>query len=99
MPGHILTAKCACGFEQGVSPGATLSEPGVIQSHVIAYAANGRGLVTIESDDAARANLTVIKDPALAAEWFDARNASWGPYRCPKCVNESMRLWFGGNWD
>ena len=65
MPGHILTAKCACDFGQRVSPGATFSE-GRVERRVIAYTADGRGLATIESGEAARGKLTVIEDPALA---------------------------------
>ena len=37
MPGHLLDAKCNCGFERRLTPGATLSE-----LYVIAYSADLR---------------------------------------------------------
>ncbi|SRR6266700_400968 len=100
VPGNILIAQCDCGFERELSPGATVE---VLQ--VIAYTADGRDLITIESEQAKREALTVIKDPRLEEEWLGETwlgppsYGPWGPYRCPSCGQLRLRLRFGGWWD
>ena len=97
MPGHILSAKCPCGFEREVAPGATVNA-----LRVIAYTADGRDLVTIESEKAKTAGLTVIEDPWLKAQetsLYVSLDSSWGPYRCPQCAKDSLQLCPKGLWD
>jgi hypothetical protein len=99
MPGHILCAKCACGFERELSPGASTAE-----LYVIAYTADADDLVTIESRKAAMSNLAVIEDPWLKMQESDpfaipSFDSSWGPYQCPGCSKESLHLWPRGHWD
>ena len=59
MPGNILTARCDCGgFQREPWPGAT-----VTHLKVIAYSADGRDLITVESEQAKLEGLRVIKTP------------------------------------
>jgi hypothetical protein len=92
VPGHILVARCDCGFERELSPGATIE-----QVQVIAYTADGRDLITIESEQAKNESLTVIEDPCLKEE--SPSFGPWGPYRCPSCGQQTLRMEFSGNWD
>jgi hypothetical protein len=100
MPGHILVARCNCGFERELCPGATVE-----RLRVIAYTADGCDLITIESEQAKNESLTVIKDPRLEEEWLGETwrgppsYGPWGPYRCPSCGQQSLRLEFRGWWD
>jgi hypothetical protein len=98
MPGHVLSAKCTCGFEREVAPGATVN-----QLRVIAYTADGCDLVTVESEKAKAANLTVIEDPWLKAQEaapYVSFDSSWGPpYQCPRCTQDSLQLRPTGLWD
>jgi hypothetical protein len=99
MPGHILQAKCACGFERELQPGASITA-----LYVIAYTADGHDIVTIDSREAERNVLTVIDDPWLNAQEKDQFtsprfNSSWGPYRCPACEGSSLQIWPRGFWD
>jgi hypothetical protein len=91
VPGHILVTQCDCGFECGLSPGATVE-----QLYVIAYTADGRDLITIESEQAKNESLTVIDDPCLKEA---GRDGPWGPYRCPSCGQQTLRMEFSGFWD
>jgi hypothetical protein len=92
MPGHILLGRCVCGFERKLWPGATAEH-----SRVIAYTADGRDLITIESEQATNQSLAVIKDPRFEDEW--PSYGPWGPYRCPSCVRRALRMEFSGFWD
>ena len=97
MPGHILSAKCTCGFERELSPGASVDD-----LYLIAYTADD--LVTIESENAKTAGLTVTEDPWLKAQEADSFalprfDSSWGPYRCPRCAENWLWLWPIGHWD
>jgi hypothetical protein len=97
MPGYILHAKCVCGFERELWPGATISE-----LRVMAYTADGLDLVTVESQEAASDKLTVIEDPCIKASEENPLNRSWGPwgpYRCPACRKKSLQIWQCGYWD
>jgi hypothetical protein len=63
----------------------------------MAYTEDGRDLVTIERREAKRSNLAIIPDPWLAAkesEPFAALpwDSGWGPYRCPVCFKNTLRL-------
>src|SRR5262249_4339822 len=97
MPGHILHAECACGFWRELTPGSSISN-----LYVIAYTADGEDLVTIESGEAERATLTALEDPWLKAQNDDPLSpsfeASWGPYRCPRCGRERLQLSPWGFW-
>ena len=102
MPGHLMRAACACGFERELGPGASV----VSGLYVIAYSADQRDLVTIELKEAKKKNLTVIEDPKLKEEaeaenkiaslWA---NGPWGPYHCPSCGHANLQLWHVGFWD
>ena len=92
VPGHILVARCDCGFERELAPGAT-----EVRSQVIAYTADGRDLITIECEQANNEALTVIENPRLEEE--SPSFGPWGPYRCPSCGQQSLRMEFGGWWD
>jgi len=99
MPGHILHAKCTCGFERELWPGASITE-----LYVIAYSTDARDLMTIESQKAKADHLMVIEDPWLKAQRIDpyaipSFDSAWGPYRCPSCAKDSLQLWPSGNWD
>jgi hypothetical protein len=100
MPGHLIDAFCDCGFECELSPGSTIE-----QLYEIAYTADGRDLITIESEKAKNESLTVIEDPRLEEEWLDGTwrgppsNGPWGPYRCPSCGQQILRMEFRGYWD
>ena len=102
VPGHILIAQCECGFERELWPGATFET-----LRVIAYTADGRDLITIESEEAKRRFLTVIENPRLK-EIMEAEEKGqfgipargpWGPYGCPSCGQQSLQLEHRGNWD
>jgi len=99
MPGHIFQAKCACGFQRRLSPGASIDH-----LHVMAYTADGRDLITIESEQAESQSLVTVKDPYLEAErnrpWLENPSyGPWGPYRCSSCGQQSLQLWHIGFWD
>jgi hypothetical protein len=99
MPGHILHAKCACGFERELSPGA--SRTGL---YVIAYTADADDLVTIDSRETESNSLTVIEDPLLEEQKRDRFfipncKSSWGPHYCPACKKSSLRIWPRESWD
>lgn len=100
MPGNILMARCDCGFERQLSPGATYEK-----LSVIAYTADGHDLITVDSEQAKKESLVVIKDPRLEEEWAGEiwRGAPsygpWGPHKCPSCGQQYLRLEFGGWWD
>jgi hypothetical protein len=93
MPGPILLAKCACGFERDLSPGTQLRSPNDLR--VIAYTADERDLVTVDNEEAQKLHLTVIEDPYIKAETGEP----WGPYRCPGCGQRSLQLCHTGFWD
>jgi hypothetical protein len=92
----MFYAKCDCGFDRELSPGATLSE-----YYVIAYTAEASDLITIEYREAERANLTVIEDPYLKEDPLSSLgfDSLWGPYRCPGCKKLSLQLSLRGYWD
>jgi hypothetical protein len=100
MPGNILVARCECGFERKLWPGATIEH-----LRVIAYSADGRDLVTVERQEAEKQSLAVIEDPRLEEEWLGETWRGppswgpWGPYRCPSCGQQSLHITFGGQWD
>jgi len=98
MPGPILLAKCACGFERCLSPGAHLGG----SLSVIAYAANERDLVTVNEEEAQKARLIIIEDPYIKAVTQDPGGFHWGPWgpcRCPGCEQTSLLLLRSGVWD
>jgi hypothetical protein len=94
MPGFTLIAKCGCGFERVLSPGASFDH-----GYVIAYTANGRDLETVESEKAKRESLTVIEDPCLEAEERTFGAGPYGPYQCPSCGKHSLEMQQIGFWD
>lgn len=99
MPGHLLHAKCNCGFERELQPGASITT-----LYVIAYTADTRDLVTIDCREAESNALTVIEDPLLKEKEKDAYfisrfDSSWGPYRCPACEESSLQIWQSRFWD
>ncbi len=102
MPGHILDAKCACGFERKLRPGVSTVQD--FQGYVMAYSANGRDLLTVKTQNAESESLVTVKDPYLEAElnrpWLEnPSHGPWGPYRCPSCGKQSLQLWHTGYWD
>lgn len=103
MPGHMLNASCLCGYETGLSPGASMMTN---SSTVIAYTADLSDLITIDEDLASKAKLKTIADPALDADPMertpimgDEFEKGWGPYLCPECKRKTLRIFFCGNWD
>lgn len=100
MPGHILVAVCDYGFESELLPGATVEH-----LRVIAYTADGRGSITIDSEQAKKEALTGIKYPRIEEEWAGqtwrglASYGPWGPYRSPSCGQQALRMEFRGHWD
>ena len=100
MPGHLLVARCDCGFERSLSPGATVE-----QLQVIAYTADRRDLITIGSEQAKNESLKVVKNPRLEEEWLGetwrgpSSYGPWGPYRCPSCGQQTLGMEFSGWWD
>lgn len=95
MPGHILTARCACGFDCMLYPGATMTE-----LHVVAYSADGCDLITIDSKEAKQRSLQVLEDPSLDPEGETGIGAGpWGPYRCPACGQNKLQMGQCGFWD
>ena len=87
MPGHLVSARCACQFERGLRPGATIEH-----WYVIAYTSDGRDLETVESEKAKREKLTVIRDPCLDADVRTFGAGPYGPYRCPRCEKQSLLM-------
>jgi len=87
-----MLAKCACGFERELAPGATINT-----LRVMAYSADGRDLVTIESGEAESAGLRLLEDPWVKGDDLIRRGS--GPYRCPRCEAVSLQLEPIGFWD
>lgn len=101
MPGHIIHAECVCGFECELHPGATYDT-----GRVIAYTADGTDLGTVDQDTAARERLVVLPDPYLLdldgddlERFFSVKDETHGPFRCPRCGNDSLLISFAGHWD
>ena len=99
MPGHILNAKCACGFDRELHPGASVTD-----LYVIAYTADARDLVTIAKREAESADLNLIDDPWLKEKernpyFIPDFKSAWGPNRCPECKKSSLQIWPRGSWD
>jgi hypothetical protein len=88
MPGHIIQAKCSCGFSRELRPGVSeLANTG----YEIAYNADESDLSTMDHGTIKSAHLRTIPDP-----YFES---SAGPHLCPRCKNLSLMLHFGGFWD
>lgn len=92
MPGHMLSARCPCGFSGFVNPGVT--ERGVL--FVIAYTEDGSALTTVEEKEGLARGREIIRDPFLSA----AMSLGEAPaYRCPKCEKVTMQFSLAGLWD
>ena len=100
MPGHMLSARCPCGFEQTVKPGS--ATPG--QEYVIAYDPGSADLVTVDSLEAQANRLTVIRNPYLdhmrgSVYESGVQEEVWeAAFGCPKCSETSMRFVLVGFW-
>jgi hypothetical protein len=91
MPGNLFQAECACGYEQGLSPGVDYSWT----SHTMVYTKDGDDLATVLGDEAN--GLPEILDPVVRAPPF--REGPFGPYHCPRCRRETLWLHHCGRWD
>jgi hypothetical protein len=107
MPGNIVSARCRCGFERDLRPGATWSQEKGSVLWVMAY--EDGDLRTADADYAAAKKLEVIKDPFTGdlspADVTRLRLPVWlrrffGPsYRCPSCGRKRLKLTEVGLWD
>jgi hypothetical protein len=109
MPGHMIKAKCTCGFTKEMMPGYNEFVPFADAETSMAYSESGADLDTFKRPEIERRKLTVLPDPFLddVADWtvekFEEaekrKSEPQGPYHCPKCQLRSLYLYFGGDWD
>ena len=102
MPGHILHARCACGFQQELTPGFDDMR---CVGYAIAYNADGSDLVTKDDASIRSSRLRTIRDPFLSDygpakldEETDKKNVAQGPVLCPRCKAVNLMLHFRGYW-
>lgn len=103
MPGHIIEAKCDCGYEKTMMPGAGGID---LKNYVMAYSENGRTLNTYEKEKAEHQGLTIIRDPFLDDFIIDDNAIEDVPLaknrtilECPRCNKHSLHLKLSGLWD
>lgn len=104
MPGHIIKAKCSCGYEKELMPGAGGFGG---KSYAIAYSEDMNRIGTYEGSIAKRESLVTIKDPFLDdSKLFEFDDESDNSKRgdtnkilCPRCKNKELRMLFLGFWD
>lgn len=99
MPGYFYTAKCDCGYQQGLSPGFN---PRTGESPCMAYNEHLTELRTIDRQKALAQGLSVIPDPALGEGKLlheDVCEQHFGHYLCPSCKDPTLVLVKWGNWD
>jgi len=106
MPGHMIDARCECGFRRDLTPGY-----GEVRrkNYVMAYSADRSDLNTLELDvftarrrHAGSSKRQVIEDPFLgggAAPYPSNKDIPEGPHRCPQCSRQSLFLHWRGFWD
>jgi hypothetical protein len=109
MPGHILHAECACGFQRELSPGSAIAADRIV-GYTIAYSADGSDLRSEDNVIVNSQELRTVPDPFLSdyqvgdslekfSEEFEKKRVAQGPYLCPHCKAVSLMLHFAGLWD
>jgi hypothetical protein len=112
MPGHTLRAECACRFSRELSPGArqnglyimAYTEDSKDLGTFHNEEARERGLTTLQDpclrDEEEEERLLESDDPDKFFEKESAlKEQPHGPYRCPKCGNDTLLICFAGFWD
>jgi hypothetical protein len=111
MPGHLISAKCSCGYQTSLWPGSLWPGSASVRSlNVIAYSTDQSDLITVELTKAKKSRLKIIEDPALCDDFSqrDIRfplfrglnfDSGWGPYLCPSCKELKLKMILEGHWD
>lgn len=97
MPGHMLTAKCSCGFHGNVMPG--VSERLGMSHRVVAYDPSIGQLVTMLEHEAVRRGLQMFPNPYLKTKIGSLSSWESSTFRCPKCCECNLKFTIDGFWD
>jgi hypothetical protein len=104
MPGNIISAECVCGYETVLMPGSPEASPKTL---VMVYLTDRRELDIEDSKIARRKQLQILEDPFVNFdeedfdEWLESIKPmrECGPYLCPSCREQTLKLISSGNWD